>query len=105
MPDKDLDAMEERFALEHKRFLEEHNPSVLRGQSDADSYLSSVGQQAADMLEHLMIQAQHDPEVRKLQGPERARELRSRQLEAEELIRHDLIFQPLPESYTRPYED
>jgi hypothetical protein len=28
--------MEERFALEHKRFLEEHNPSVLRGQSDAD---------------------------------------------------------------------
>jgi hypothetical protein len=37
MLDKDLDAMEERFALEHKRFLEERNPSVLRGQSDADS--------------------------------------------------------------------
>ena len=28
--------MEERFAAEHKRFLEEHNPSVLRGQSDPD---------------------------------------------------------------------
>ena len=101
----DLDPMAERFAAEHKRFLEENNPSVLRGLSDPTSYLSSVGQTAADMLEHLMVQAVHDPEVRKLSGPEWARELRSRQLEAEEVIRHDVIFQPLPESHTRPYED
>ena len=99
------DPLAERFAAEHKRFLEENNPSVLRGLSDPTSYLSSVGQTAADMLEHLMVQAVHDPEVRKLSGPEWARELRSRQLEAEEVIRHDVIFQPLPESHTRPYED
>jgi hypothetical protein len=105
MLDKDLDAMEERFALEHKRFLEDHNPSVLRGQSDADSYLSSVGRSAAEMFEHLMYQHMYSPAVRDLPHMEKVRELESRRHEVEELIRHDLIFQPLPESYTRPYED
>ena len=49
----DLDPMAERFAAEHKRFLEEHNPSVLRGQSDRPA-ISSVGETAAEMFWHLM---------------------------------------------------
>ena len=48
----------ERYAAEHKRFLEQHNPAVLHQQSDPASYLSSVGQQAAEMYRHLMYQ--HD---------------------------------------------
>ena len=43
----DLDPMAERFAAEHKRFLEQHDPSVLSQQSDPTSYLSSVGQTVA----------------------------------------------------------
>ena len=100
-----MDPLAERFAAEHRRFLEEHNPSVLRGQSDPTSYLSSVGRSAAVTLEHLMSQHLRDPELQKLPAPQRARLLRNHQQAAEELIRHDLIFQPLPESYTRPYED
>lgn len=42
----DLDPMAERFAVEHKRFLEQH-PSVLSQQSDPTGYLSSVGQTVA----------------------------------------------------------
>jgi hypothetical protein len=49
-------SLADKYAAEHKRFLEDHNPSVLRGQSDADSYLSSVGRSAAEMFEHLMYQ-------------------------------------------------
>jgi hypothetical protein len=47
----------------------------------------------------------YSPAVRDLPHMEKVRELESRCHEVEELIRHDLIFQPLPESYTRPYED
>jgi hypothetical protein len=101
----DLDPTAKCFAAEHKRFLEEHNPAVLRGQSDPTSYLSSVGLTAADMLEQIMVQHLHDPELQKLPAPQRARLLRNHQQAAEELIRHDLIYQPLPESYTGPYED
>ncbi len=42
-----MDLLEKRYAEEHKRFLEENNPSVLRQQDDPTSYLSSVGQEAA----------------------------------------------------------
>ena len=57
------------------------------------------------MLDHLMSHYLRDTELQKLPAPQRARALRNRQHAVEELIRHDLIFQPLPESYTRPYED
>ena len=50
-----------------------------------------------------MLQEMHG--VRGLPHQEKVRALQSRRHEVEELIRHDLIFQPPPESYTRPYED
>jgi hypothetical protein len=40
--------------------------------------------------------------VHGLPHQEKVRALQSRRHEVEELIRHDLIFQPLAESYTRP---
>jgi len=84
----------QRFAQEHKRFLEDNNPDVLRQQSDPTSYLSSVGNQAAERWEHLMSQYNRSPEVQKLQGPDRVRALQSRQHEVEEMIRDEIIYQP-----------
>ncbi|HXW72555.1 MAG TPA: TnpV protein [Methylocella sp.] len=85
------------YAEAHRKFLEENNPSVLRGQSDPNSYLSSVGQQAEEMFEHLMIQRMHQPEVKNLPHLEKVRELEAFRHEADEIVRHDLIYQPLPE--------
>ncbi len=87
----------EEYADQHRKFLEENNPSVLHGLKDPNSYLSSVGQTAAERLEHIMSLHLRDPDLQKLSAPQRARELRSRQLEADEMVRHDLIYQPLPE--------
>jgi hypothetical protein len=98
-------SLADKYAAKHKRFLEENNPSVLRGLSDPTSISLRLGEQAAERYEHLMYQHFHSPEVKKLPHMEKVRELQSRHHEVEELIRHDLIFQPLPESYTRPYED
>jgi hypothetical protein len=57
------------------------------------------------MYRDLMHSHNRKPEVQKLPHMEKVRELEGRRHEVEEVIRHDLIFQPLPESYTRPYED
>ena len=83
-------SLADKYAAEHKRFLEEHNPAVLRGQSDPTSYLSSVGETAAEMFWHLMRECMQ--RVRDLPHMEKVRELESRRHEVEELIRHDLIF-------------
>lgn len=91
------DQQAKEFAEEHKRFLVEHRPDVWRKlqQSDPDSYLSSVGEQASDRYWTLMRQYQHSPEVKKLPFQERVQALQSRQHEAAEIVRHDLLHQPL----------
>jgi hypothetical protein len=89
-----MDPLAERYVLEHKRFLEDNNPDVLRQLSDPTSYLSSVGSQAAERWEHLMSQYNRSPEVQKLQGPDRVRALQNRQHEIEEMIRDEIIYQP-----------
>jgi hypothetical protein len=88
------------YAEEHRKFLEENNPSVLRGQKDPSSYLSLVGEQAEEMFEHLMIQYRNQPKVRDLPHLEKVRELQAFRHQADEMVRHDLIYQPLPESST-----
>jgi hypothetical protein len=80
-------SLQEKYAAEHKRFLEENNPSVLRGLSDPTSYLSSVGEQAAERYEDLMFRHRQSPEVQKLPHHQMVRELQSRHHEVEELIR------------------
>jgi hypothetical protein len=79
----------------HKKFA--HNPSVLSGQSDPTRYLSLVGSQASDRFWHLMGQHLRDPELAKMSAPQRAQELQRREHEVEDLVRHDLILQPVPE--------
>jgi hypothetical protein len=88
------------YAEEHRKFLVENNPSVLSGQKDQSSFLSMVGEQAEEMFLHLMMQRANQPEVRKLPHLEKVRELEAFRHQADEMVRHDLIYQPLPESST-----
>ena len=90
------DPMAHRFA-EHKRFLEDNNPSVLRGQKDPNSYLSSVGEQASQMFRDLMMKFRNSPEANNLPHLELVKELQNRRESALEIVRHDLILQPVPE--------
>lgn len=94
----DESLMAKRYAEEHKRFLQEHRPDVWRRlqQDDPNSYLSSVGQQAAQRFMDLMSKHSNSPAVQKLPHLQRVQELQSRRHEVEELIQHELIFQPLP---------
>jgi hypothetical protein len=94
------DPLETKFAEEHRRFLSENRPDVLqklRQCGQLTSYLSSVGQQAAEMYSDIMAKYRHSKEVQKLPHLEQVRALQSRQPEAEEIVRHDIIFQPLAE--------
>jgi len=50
------------------------------------------------MFEHLMTQRMHQPKVKNLPHLEKVRELEAFRHEADEIVRHDLIYQPLPES-------
>jgi hypothetical protein len=55
-----------------------------------------LGQQAEELFSTLMFQYANSPEVQKLPYLERVQALQSRHHEAEEIVRHDLIYQPLP---------
>ena len=93
------DQKAQEYAQEHKRFLEQSNPRVLSGlrrSGSLNSYLSSVGQQASDRFLTLMMQYKNSPEIEKLPYQDRVQALQSRRREADELVRHDLIHQPLP---------
>ena len=88
----------QEYAQEHLRFLEQNRPDVLaaiRRSGDLNSYLSSVGDQASDRFLTLMMQHKNSPEVAKLPYQARVTSLQSRRREADELVRHDLIHQPL----------
>ena len=93
-----MDATAQRFSDEHHRFLKENRPDVLRQfqPHDLTSYLSSVGEQASEMFLTLMMQYKNSPQIEKLPYQDRVQALQSRRREADELVRHDLIHQPLP---------
>jgi hypothetical protein len=91
-----LDPLAMRYAEEHERFLRENKPAVLRGlhrSGDLDSYLSSVGEQAAERFEMMMRQYANSPKVQNLPHAERVQALQSAREEAEEFVRHDIINQ------------
>jgi hypothetical protein len=92
------DPTAKRYHEEHRRFLAENRPDVLaalRQSGDLNSYLSSVGETASERLDHAMRELWADPEHQKLPFPDRVKALQNRQQEMEEVIRHDLIHQPL----------
>ena len=77
----------QRWAAEHRRFLEENRPDVLRElqkSGSLDSYLSSVGETASERLSHAMRELLNDNEHQELPYLERARALQNRQQETEE---------------------
>jgi len=99
-PNQHQDPTAKRYAEEHLRYLKEARPDVLAGLRQSgklDSYLSSVGNQASERLDHVMSQHMVSKEVQDLPYHQQVRELQSRHREAEETIRHDLIHQPVPE--------
>ena len=86
------------YAQEHLRFLQETRPDVLadlRRSSDLNSYLSSVGETASDRFLTLMMQHHNSPEVSSLPYQDRVMSLQSRRHEVDEVIRDELIYQPL----------
>ena len=89
------------YAELHRKFLEDANPEMLRQlrqSGNLNSYLSSVGNQAKEMQSDLVHQYKNSPEARKLPHLELVRALQNRLMEADEVVRHDLINQPMPET-------
>jgi hypothetical protein len=94
------DQMAEDYAKEHLRFLKEIRQDVLkqlRKQGDLNCYLSSVGEQASDLFSTLMSQYHNSPEIQKLPYLDRVKGLQSRRHEANEIVLHDIVHQPLRE--------
>jgi hypothetical protein len=92
------------YAQDHLKFLKEERPDVLdqlRQSSDLNSYLSSVGEEAEQMYDDLMRLYQHSRHVQSLPHLEQVQALQSHRREADEVVRHDLIYQPLPEDETQ----
>jgi Transposon-encoded protein TnpV len=92
------DPVAEQFESEHRRFLAENRPDVLRELQQAgelDDYLTSIGETASERLSHAMRELLNDKEHQKLPYLERVRALQHRQQQTEEQIRHDLILQPV----------
>lgn len=92
-----MDVKAQEYSQQHREFLEKHRPDVWRKlpSSDRPSYLSSVGEQASDRFQSLMLEYERSPEVKDLPYMEKVRALQSRRHEAEELVRDELIHQPL----------
>jgi hypothetical protein len=93
-----LDPIAEQFAKEHHHFLAVNRPDVLAALEEAgdlDDYLASIGETASDRLDHAMRDLLNDKNHQSLPYLERVRALQNRQQETEEIIRHDLILQPI----------
>jgi hypothetical protein len=78
--------------------LEENRPDVLAAldvAGDLDEYLASVGESAEELLDYLMRQYATSPAVQALPYLDRVRLLQACQQAAEEVIRHDIICQPI----------
>jgi hypothetical protein len=91
-----VDPTARRYRREHRAYLAENRPDLyasLQLAGRLDTYLTSIGETASTRLDHVMGQHLADPELQKLPFHERVRELRARQMEAEEIIRHDLMHQ------------
>lgn len=88
----------ESYGQEHLKFLKEANPRLhakLSRSGKLQAQVHTVGESAAQTMQH--VTAQNLRETNDLPPPERERELRSRHLSMEEILRHDLIHQPPPE--------
>lgn len=96
-----MDARAMEYARAHRRFLQQERPDVYKalladkGEGGLTSYLSSVGSQAAEMYEHLLAGKNNDPQVQNLPYHEKVARLQAHRHEANEVVLHDLVHQPL----------
>ena len=100
----DLRAQE--YAKEHLKFLKDNNPDLLAAlekSGDLQAYLSTTGEDAADSFRTMMAQTLRASQ--NLPYQKQMTMLQNGQESAEEIIRHEMIYQPLPEEATRPYLD
>ena len=93
-----MDAMERRFAEEHESFLKANHPGLHRSLSQSgklQARLTSTGEQAAERLNLGMFKKLD--ETKDLDPSAREKELVGHHEALTELIRHDLIHQPIPQ--------
>ncbi len=91
--------LERQYSEEHLRFLRETNPKLLRKITQSgtlDQYLRTVGEQAASMEIHMMMQQVRSPAEMALPHLERMERLQGYRQAVKEIVQHDLIFQPVP---------
>lgn len=86
------------YAQAHKKFLEQHNPALLKSQPDPQAYCSQVGREAAQAHSQLSDQMQAAINSRYKDQPE-AMQAKLKELEAipatvDEIVMNDLILQP-----------
>jgi tellurite resistance protein len=94
-----IDDEEVQFAREHGEHLQNCRPDEYKRlvqSGELNSYLSSVGQEAAEMYTTLLAQLNNDPSLRDLPFMERLSRLRSHPEIANEIVRHELVNPPPP---------
>ena len=88
----------QEWAAEHRKFLTENNPEVLAGLAQSgnlDQYLQEIGDQAAQRMKDGLRERFLHPETQALPHLKKMEELLSHHRELEEIVRHELIHQPI----------
>ena len=92
------DSLAKQYGEEHERFLKETNPSLHKSLSRSgqlESHLHSVGNEASELHEAQMMKASQSKEMQSLPFQQRLERLQSLQQSTQEIVRHDLIHQPV----------
>src|SRR6266566_4274861 len=90
-PPQSSNLLASQYAEEHRRFLQENQPKLLKKLSrsgDLESYLTEIGESAQEMLSDTMARHNNSPAVQNLPYQERVRSLQSLRQAMEEIIRH-----------------
>lgn len=81
----------------HREYLQ-NNPELLaqvrQEHPDLTSYLSSRGKEAEELHTTLMMQRQQSPQFQSLPYPERVKDLEAFRHQADESVRHQLVYDP-----------
>jgi hypothetical protein len=94
----DMDALQAKFAEEHRKFLEVTHPRLYRSLKQSGKLqqrLTSVGEEAADMHTNEMFRKLDS--LKDVDPLEMEKQLRAHHEMMTELVRHDLIWQPIPQ--------
>jgi hypothetical protein len=92
-----MDLLEQTFAAEHEKFLKENHPRLHRSLSQSGKLqprLTSTAETAAEMFNHEMFKKLD--QTKDLEHQEREKQLQGHRESMMELVRHDLIWQPIP---------